>query len=180
MGRPIYDAFAIVVPYKTLKGASVTVDPTPYGYQAETGSLGSAIEPNMASYNERTITVDAPTAPSGVDLGRGSFRVFPPYRAGYRLQVGSEYYVTAIGRMVGDDGQPLALISGKAVEMAHPDHEAITVFTNRDGRFGLSGLRPGKWRIDMLTDPQSSYLVEIPAETTGVIRLGDVRPANGQ
>ena len=180
VGRPIYDAFAIVTPYKTLQGAPVIIDPTPYGFQATTGVLGSAVQPNMASYNERTITVDAPTAPSGVDLGQGSFRVFPPYRAGYRLEVGSEYYVTAIGRMVTDDGGPLALISGKAIELAHPDHEPIVVFTNRDGRFGLAGLRPGRWRIEMLTDPKTSYVVEIPASAQGVVRLGDVKPLNGQ
>jgi len=158
----------------------VIVDPTPYGFQATTGILGSAVQPNMASYNERTITVDAPTSPAGVDLGQGSFRVFPPYRAGYRLEVGSEYYVTAIGRMLGDDGQPISLISGKAIELAHPDHEPIVVFTNREGRFGLSGLRPGRWRIEMLTDPKTTFVIDVPATPQGVVRLGDVRPRNGQ
>ncbi|MFI4933457.1 MAG: fimbrial biogenesis outer membrane usher protein [Caulobacterales bacterium] len=180
VGRPIYDAFAIVTPYKTLKGAAVTIDPTPYGFQATTGALGSAIEPNMASYNERTITVDAPTAPPGVDLGKGSFRLFPPYRAGYHLEVGSEYYVTAIGRLVGEDGGPLALVSGKAFEIAHPGHEPIVVFTNRDGRFGLAGLRPGRWRIEMLSDPKTIYVVDIPANADGVVRTGDIKPTNGQ
>jgi outer membrane usher protein len=180
VGRPIYDAFAVVVPYRTLKGAHVVVDPTQYGYQANTGVLGSAIDPNMSSYSEHTVTVDAPSAPTGVDLGSGSFRVFPPYRAGYRLQVGSEYYVTATGRMVGEDGAALSLISGKATEAAHPDHEPIIVFTNREGRFGLAGLRPGKWRIEMLSEPRSTYVIEIPANAEGVVRLGDLRPTNGQ
>ena len=180
VGRPIYDAFAIVVPYRTLHGAPVIVDPTPYGYQATTGLLGTAIEPNLAAYNERTVTVDAPTAAAGVDLGSGAFRLFPPYHAGYRLQVGSEYYVTAIGRLLNEDGAPVSLISGKAVELAHPDHEPIVVFTNRDGRFGLPGLRPGRWRIDMLTDPATSYIVEIPESTQGVVRAGDLKPTNGQ
>jgi outer membrane usher protein len=180
VGRPIYDAFAVVAPYKTLQGAPVVVDPTPYGFQATTGALGTAIEPNMASYSEHVITVDAPTAPPGVDLGKGSFRVMPPYRAGYRLEVGSEYFVTAIGRMVTEDGAPLALISGRATELAHPDHEPVVLFTNREGRFGVAGLRPGKWRIEMLTEPKSTYVIEIPATVTGVVRLGDMKPTNGQ
>ena len=180
VGRPIYDAFAIVVPYRTLKDASVVVDPSPYGYQASTGILRAATQPNMSSYSERTITVDAPSAPAGVDLGKGSFRMLPPYRAGYRLQVGSEYFVTATGRMLGEDGAPLSLISGKATELAHKDHEAVVVFTNREGRFGVTGLRPGKWRIEMLTDPKSTYIIDIPAAADGIVRLGDVRPANGQ
>jgi len=169
-----------VTPFKTLNGAPVVVDPAPYGYQATTGVLGAATEPNMASYNEHTVTVDAPTAPPGIDLGQGAYRLLPPYRAGYHLVVGSEYYVTALGRMLGDDGAPIALVSGRAVELANPDHEPIVVFTNREGRFGLAGLRPGRWRIDMLTEPKTSFVIEIPASTQGVVRLGDLKPANGQ
>lgn len=181
IGRPIYDSFAIIVPHASLKGAPVHVDPTAFSYAASTGGLGSAIEPNMAAYNERTITVDAPAAPQGVDLGQGSFRVFPPYRAGYRLQVGSEYSITALGRLLGDDHQPIALLSGKATELAHPDREPVQLFTNRDGRFGLAGLRPGRWRIEMLTDPVTVYFVDIPRDAVGVVRLGDVGPAmNGK
>ena len=180
IGRPIYDAFAVVTPFKTLKGAPVVVDPTPYGFQATTGALGAATEPNMASYNEHTVTVDAPTAPPGVDLGQGAYRMLPPYRAGYHLVVGSEYYVTALGRMLGDDGAPISLVSGRAIELAHPDREPVVVFTNREGRFGLAGLRPGKWRIDMLTDPKTAFVIDIPESTQGVVRLGDLKPANGQ
>jgi outer membrane usher protein len=180
IGRPIYDAFAVVVPHAALKDAAVVVDPTPNGYTASTGILRSAVQPNMAAYNERTITVDAPTAPPGVDLGQGSFRVYPPYRSGYLLHVGSEYTVTALGRMLGEDGAPVSLISGRATELTHPDREPVTVFTNREGRFGLSGLKPGRWRIDMLTDPKSSYVIEIPAAAAGIVRLGDISPTNGQ
>jgi outer membrane usher protein len=180
IGRPIYDSFAIVTPHRTLQGAEVYVDPTPYGYTARTGALGSAIEPNMSSYNERTITVDAPNAPQGIDLGQGSFRVFPPYRAGYHLVVGSDYSVTAIGRLIGEDGQPVSLVAGTATELAHPDKEPVTLFTNRDGRFGAAGLAPGRWRIEMLTEPRSTYVITIPATAVGVVRLGDVQPSEGR
>jgi outer membrane usher protein len=180
VGRPIYDAFAIVVPYKTLGGAPVVVDPTPYGYQATTGILGSAIEPNLASYNERTVTVNAPTAPPGIDLGAGAYRLLPPYHGGYRLQVGSEYYVTVIGRLVNEDGSPVSLVSGKAIELSHTDHEPVVVFTNHDGRFGLAGLKPGRWRIEMLTEPKTAFVVEIPANANAVVRVGDLKPMSGQ
>jgi len=179
IGRPIYDAFAIVTPYRTLQGAPVIVDPSAYGHQASTGALGAAIEPNLASYNERVVTVDAPTAPIGVDLGTGSFRLFPPYHGGYRLQVGSEYYVTVIGRMLTEEGAPLSLVSGQATELAHPGGAPVTVFTNREGRFGLSGLKPGRWRIEMLTDPTTVYIIDVPAKAPGLMREGDIKP-NGQ
>lgn len=177
IGRPIYDSFAIVRGHRGLKGAEVLVDPSPYGFTATTGMLGSAIHPSLSSYSERTIAVDAPTAPAGVDLGQGSFRLFPPYRSGYALTVGSSYTVTALGRLLNRDGEPVALVTGTATELAHPDREPIPVFTNRVGRFGAPGLAPGRWRIDMLDPQKSRFIIVVPEKAEGVLRLGDLSPS---
>jgi outer membrane usher protein len=177
VGRPVYDSFAIIKGHKSLKGADVVVNPTPFGYTSNTGALGTALETNLAAYAERTITVDAPNAPAGYDLGSGSFRVFPPYRSGYRLEVGSDYSITAIGRMVDADGQPLALVSGRAVEMSPgAKSEPITIFTNRVGRFGASGLRPGRWRLEMGTTPPTVYYLDVPQSAEGFVKAGDLKP----
>ena len=139
--------------------------------------LGSAVYPSLSSYSERTIAVDAPTAPAGADLGQGSFRLFPPYRSGYALTVGSAYMVTAIGRLLNRDGEPVALVTGTAVELANPDNEPIPVFTNRAGRFGAPGLAPGRWRITMLDEQKSSFVIVVPEKAEGVLRLGDLTPS---
>jgi outer membrane usher protein len=181
VGRPIYDSFAIVQPHAALHGADVLLEPTPFGYTASSGVLGAATHPSLSSYAERTITVDVPGAPAGVDLGQGSFRLFPPYRSGYRLTVGSAYNVTAIGRMLNRDGEPVALVTGTAVELAHPDREPVAMFTNREGRFGAVGLAPGRWRVRMLDDQKSVFVIDVPAKAEGVLRLGDIRPSgNGE
>lgn len=176
IGRPIYDSFAIVTPHKKLKGADITLDPTPFGYTANSGTLGAATHPSLSSYADRTITVDAPNAAPGTDLGQGSFKLFPPYRSGYHLTVGSEYGVTAVGTMLDVDGETVALVTGSAIELAHPDREPVTVFTNRQGRFGATGLAPGKWRIEMLDPKKSVFEIEIPDNGESIIRLGELTP----
>src|SRR3546814_14108847 len=88
------------------------VDPTGQSYSASTGRLGPALKPNLSAYSERTVAITAPDAPIGVDLGRGSFRLFPPYRRGYRLQVGSEYFISAAGRFLTAEGPHLSLMTG--------------------------------------------------------------------
>jgi len=180
VGRPIYDSFAIVTPYKKLDGTNIVVSPSPFGYTANSGALRAGTEPSLSSYAERTIAVDAPNAKPGVDLGQGSFRLLPPYRSGYRLVVGSAYSVTAIGRLIDIDGEPVSLVSGTAVEIAHPERAPITVFTNREGRFGIGGLAPGKWRINMLDDKKSVFEITIPGNADGLVRVDELKAVKGQ
>ena len=177
MGRPINDSFAIVSRHKSLGDAPVLLDPSPYGYTASTGVLGTATEPAMASYSEKTILIDAPDAPPGFDLGSGSFRLFPPYRSGYRLQVGSDYSVTVVGRLLDEAGAPLPLAAGTATELAQPQHAPIALFSNRDGRFGLAGVKPGRWRIAMSSNPARAYDLIVPADAVGAWKAGDLAPS---
>lgn len=176
VGRPIYDSFAIIQPHKSLKKANVIVEPTPLGYTANTGKTGMATLPSLSSYSDRVITVDAEGVAPGVDIGQGTFKVFPAYRSGYFLEVGSDYHITALGTMLDIDGQPVSLVSGKATELAHPDRNAVTLFTNRQGRFGASGLAPGRWRLEMLDQKKSVYVITIPESADGVVRLGEITP----
>jgi outer membrane usher protein len=179
VGRPIFDSFAIVKPHKSLKDTDIVIEPSQFGFTANSSNQRAATHPSISSYSERTITVDAPGARAGTDLGQGSFRLFPPYRSGYRLEVGSAYSVTAIGRMVDVDGEAVALITGTATEIAHPERPKTTVFTNRDGRFGASGLAPGKWRLEMLDAKKSQFEFTIPENADGIVRLGDISPVKG-
>ncbi|MGC1272053.1 MAG: fimbrial biogenesis outer membrane usher protein [Croceibacterium sp.] len=176
IGRPIYDSFAIVKPHKGLGKASIVVDPSPYGSVASTGAFGTATAPSLSSYAERTLTVDVENAAPGVDVGTGAYRLFPAYRSGYLLEVGSDYNVTAMGTMLDIDGQPLALVSGTAVEVDKPGNEPVVLFTNRQGRFGATGLAPGRWRIEMNDAAKSVYEIEIPAGATGIARIGEIKP----
>jgi len=87
--------------------------------------------------------------------------------------------VTAIGRLLNRDGEPVALVTGSAVEAAHPDHEPVEMFTNRDGKFGAVGLAPGRWTITMQDDQHSVYVLDIAADSKGVVRVGELRPTEG-
>jgi outer membrane usher protein len=174
VGRPISDSFAIFKGHRSLGKAAVIVDPRPEGFISQTGILGSALYGDLSAYSDRSIAIDVPKSPSGYDLGAGSYRVRPAYRSGYSFEVGSDYSVTVIGRLLDRDGQAISLLAGAAIEIAKPDREKVTVFTNREGRFALSGVRAGRWRIEMPTSPPTVYEIVIPEATDGVVRMGDV------
>lgn len=176
VGRPIFDSFAIVKPHKSLEKTDIQIDSSPFGYVANTGILGAATQPNLSSYVDRTMTIDAPDAASGTDLGQGSFKLYPSYRSGYKLVAGSEYNLTALGVMLDVDGEPVSLVTGSAFEVDRPERPPVTVFTNRQGRFGVTGLTPGKWRIEMLDAKRSVFEIEITEDGQKIVRLGEITP----
>ncbi|MDF2604647.1 fimbrial biogenesis outer membrane usher protein [Sphingomonas sp.] len=176
IGRPVQDAFAIVDPHPSLRGARVLVDPSGTSAVATTGALGTAMQPSIGSYSERTIFVSSPDAPLDTELGSGSFRLMPPYRAGYRLRVGSDYNLSVVGRLVLSNGDPIRLVSGTASEVAHPEREPVLLFTNGDGRFGATGLAPGQWQIIMNNTEKTAFTMRIPEKSEGTLVLGDLSP----
>jgi outer membrane usher protein len=179
-GRPINDSFAIVTAHRSLKGEELLIERGPFGFTASTGALGTATHPSLNAYIERVVGVEAPRAAAAIDLGQGTFRLLPPYRGGYRLQLGSDYNVTAVGRLLGVDGKPIALLTGAASELAHPERPPVAIFTNRDGRFGASGLAPGRWRIALNDDRKSLFLLDIPADAQNIVRAGELSPQEGE
>lgn len=173
LSRPIYDSFLMVTPHKTLDGADVYIDPRQGHYTAKSGTFGGAVEPNLPAYIPRLATYDVPEAPIGYDLGAASVRVKAPYRGGYLIVAGSDYSVTAVGTLLHSDGKPIELLAGKAIEQGVDKPHTASVFTNRTGRFGISGMRPGKWKIDM--GQGGSTTIVVPDGEKGVARLGEVK-----
>lgn len=176
IGRPIQDSFAIVRTHPSLKGTDIFIDANGRFSTANSGALGTALQPSLSSYSERNLLVTAPDAPIGTDLGEGSFRLLPPYRSGYRLTIGSDHMVSVVGRLLGGNGEPIALVAGSAVEEAHPDREPIPLFTNSAGRFGASGLAPGRWRITLADADHTRFALVIPEGTERVLAAGDMVP----
>lgn len=175
VSRPIYDSFAMVRPHRSLGRSRVYVDPQDQFYTARSGMLGPAVSPDLSAYSNRLITFDAPQAPAGYDLGAGTAQVFPAYRSGYLITVGSDYFVSASGQLVRADGAPLALWVGEAREASRPDGPPVRLFTNASGRFAVQGLRPGLWRLSASSGEGPVYTLDIPADAT-LVRAGVLQP----
>lgn len=176
ISRPIRDAFAIVKPHRTLEGQKLLLDPTPDGNIAVSDFLGAPVASDVGAYSARTVRVDAPDVPAGYNFDSGSFLLRAPYRAGYRLVIGSDYTVTALGVLLDGEGKPLALAVGKAKSLDDADAPEREIFTNSVGRFGAAGLKPGRWRVRINGDAGASYLIAIPSEATGLVQAGTLEP----
>ncbi len=174
IGRPVSNGFALVRMHPNLEGRSVLLGPSPDQVEAEGDTSLPALVPSLSAYSPQRLTYEVDDLPLGYDLGAGVFDLFPPYRAGYAVTVGSAYTVTAVGTLHGQAGAAVALAAGQAVELALPDRPPIAFFTNRAGRFVVQGLRPGRWRLDIQGTVPRTVEVEIPADGVGLVELGEL------
>jgi outer membrane usher protein len=176
VGRPVTNSFAIVEPHANLPDSTVTVGSSKDSARASSDFLGPALLPDISPYSPSRVPIDVDNLPMGYDLGTGGFDLLAPYKSGYRFTVGSDYTVTAFGTLTDAEGEPIPLLTGIAFEEGHPDDHQVTIFTNKTGRFGAQGLRPGRWVIEMATEPKTRFVFEVPKDTVGLLRLNTLTP----
>lgn len=181
IGRPIRDAFALVHPHPALRGTEIISgrNLSDNRYDAKSGAFGGAVQGDLASYNRQDVQYDAGSSAQGVDVGDGTVRVAPPYRAGYNVEVGSAYFVSATGFLFAH-GVPVALASGTVTAVGDDQFSQQPFFTNSAGRFALLGLAPGGEYKVTLRDGGGKFTILIPAIGEAVLRMGRVDLAAGK
>jgi outer membrane usher protein len=172
LSRPITDGFLIVARNPALRGTTVDVNTVNDIPRARTGLLGPAVLPEMPSYYPERVTIEAPDAPLGVDLGRQLYYVEPAYRSGTLLVAGTGATVIAQGTVVDASGQPMGLEPCTATLLDAAGASPIECFTNRAGRFRIPGLRPGRVRLVMTNYPEHPFTLVIPAGSVGLVEVG--------
>ena len=176
LSRPIREGFAIVYPHKTLDGKTVKVDPTERGARAQSDALGPAVVPDLSTYSRSSLYIEIVDLPLGYDLGSGQFSLKPPLYSAYNLEAGSGASVTLLGQVVrGPNKEPLVLTGGKLEQLDVTPSVAISVFTNRNGRLAGTGLRPGKYRLTLFTDPLYVTEITIPDNGETLVNIGELR-----
>jgi outer membrane usher protein len=176
VGRPISNGFAIIGTHSSLPDSDVAVGASLEEKLASSDFLGPALLSDISPYSPARVPYDVSNLPAGYDLGAGAFDLYPGYRSGYKLTIGSDYTITAFGVLADAQGEPIALLTGTAYEEGHPDDHKVVIFTNRTGRFGAQGLRPGRWVIDMATEPPTRFLIDIPKNTVGLMKFDTLKP----
>lgn len=177
VGRPILNSFALVGTAANLGDRTVSIGPSKGDEEARSDWLMPASVWDLSPYSPRRLTYDIDRLPVGYDLGAGAFDINPPYKSGYDLTVGSAYNVTAVGTLFDSRGEPVALSVGEAEDLSGSGKRTIGVFTNRAGRFVAQGVGPGRWRLRMDTTPPLEFELNVPTDSVGLFRAGDLRPA---
>ncbi|XGW00300.1 MAG: fimbria/pilus outer membrane usher protein [Leptolyngbya sp. BL-A-14] len=173
--RPVMGSFAIVTRNPALKGRTVGITPGSGNYVARADALGPAVVLNLQPYRVSTLQLEAPELPLGYDLGRDRYYLLPTYKSGTLIQVGSDPTVFVRGTLLNPNGQPIALQAGEVRSLSNAAWPSVNLFTNRVGRFALSGLQPGRYELRLYANSKAVIPFELPAGKTGVVDLGQLQ-----
>lgn len=173
--RPINNSFALVIAKDSIKDQEIIINPSVNGPVARLNRGTVGVVPDLNPYNISTLIIDAPNLPVGMDLGNRAISLFPTYRSGTLVSVGTDATVFLRGILLGADGEPVATQSGQIISISDPNWQAVTVFTNRTGRFATPGLKPGSYEIRLFTKPPSVIQFTIPANTKGIYDIGTLK-----
>jgi len=172
LSRPVQDSFAIVVPHPELAGQNIGVDPMRDTYAARADWLGPAVVPDLSSYRVRKLTIDAPDLPLGYDLGPSERTVWPTYKSGTVIRVGTGATVLLSGVLETAQGAAIALQGAEIIFLGESQTSPIEVFTNRKGKFMAEGLKPGAFELRLLGDAPPKVRFEIPKGKAGLYDIG--------
>ena len=175
IGRPIQDAFIVAKPHEALEGTDIIIgrNLNRGDYDAASGTLGGAVASRLGSYNTQDVQYDVDTLDAGYAIGSGVERLYPPFRAGYALEVGTDRFVSAVGFLeIG--GEPAKLVVGVISSSDDPGFEPQPFFTNSGGRFGILGLAPGRTYDIRLNSNGRTFSLAIPEGNKGLYRADTI------
>lgn len=175
--RPVSNSFALFVPDRAIANYSVGINPRSVvgketAYEAKTDGANPAVIPDLTPYYYRTFRIDASHLPLGFDVGENRHTVYPSYRSGTVIRLGSDANVMLDGTLVFRDRTPVALQAGSIKPLADPDALPVAFFTNRAGRFRIDKLKPGRYTMKLFRIPEATPLVDIPANAVGPTPIG--------
>lgn len=172
LGRPVGPNFVIARPHRTLHGdVEITQGVDDAQVLARSGRLGPALGSAGPPHSPRKATIRAKSLPDGYDPGRTYFSFLPGSATAYVVVIGSDASHSVQGSMADSAGRPLALVVGELISIDDPKMQAKTVFTNRAGRFVVTGLAPGRYRIVAGPDKLSAEIV-VKKSDEGIIDIG--------
>jgi outer membrane usher protein len=170
LSRPITDSFVILPTAGPARGKDIAVNPQGTSAEAYAGGFLPAVLPQVTSYYLDPVSLDATALPVGLSLPEEFFQVKTTYKSGAEITIGGKMTYLASGSLALPGGKPLALASGEVV--AAGQTKGPVFFSNRQGRFVVENLEPGKYKLRFYDEDLSDAEFTVPDGANGIVKLG--------
>ena len=176
ISRPVRDSFLLVKGVENCEGRKILVNPTKNGAQAESLLFLPAVVPDLYSYRLANVRCEPEEPPLTYIPKEAYSTLFPSYKSGTVLYVGTTARFQVLGRLVDEKGEPVKELP---CEIQFPKAEGGNnelTFTDSLGRFLVMAPGSGPCVIRPLS-PESPYgqaSFEVPVQSEGMYRAGDI------
>lgn len=168
IGRPVRSSFIILDRHPSLAKSEVTMEGPGSRREARLPLFNSVAVPIEQDYTTLRYGVNVAPLPLGYDLGVNDLTFLSGIGTGHKVKVGSDYFLSVMGNLVDDDGDPLALING--VIENRDGSVNLPFFTNRNGRFVISGAAEGSYRAKVRDKTVAEF--EVLQDDDNLVELG--------
>ena len=171
IGKPARDSFVLFRTHPAL-GSAVAGIKAGDRWNERTGVLGTGVLSGIGSNRVQKISFAVDYLPEGADSGNLAHVVFPGYRSGYSIVLGTDAEMYATGQLVDQNGLPVLWSAGIARSADTP--AGIRFFSDENGNFEIAGLKAGEWVLELPKKGLSAVIV-LPDDAKGWFEAGTVK-----
>lgn len=172
-GKPISDSFALVQAHQSIQDKNIKLGRSQEYYRAANDQLGPILFSDINSYDETTLAIDIDDLEPGYDLGSGILAFKSSYKSGYTVTIGSNANITVVAKVIAKDGLLIAAAVGTARCPEQPEFKEKVFFTNKKGRFAITGLIPCDYVITWTDKTLKEFKLTI-VDGEQLQRLGEI------
>ncbi len=175
LSRPVYGGFAMAKGVKNLNGSTIRINPNDMGYDATSSWFGPAVLPLPSQYQLEKIHL-APLNSSVATISEQlDYKLFPQYKSGFLLTLGTDKTILVIGTLLDNDGNPFGHQSIMITAQNDKGSAPTKTFTNQAGKFQFLGKSGQTYEIRPDgNDEAEPALVKIPKSKDDYFRAGEL------
>jgi len=174
--RNINDSFAFLVPDASAGRERVVALTGVYNPIATSHAGHASLISNVPSYKGTAVSIEMPESAPEIAPSVHAVLLRPTYRSGTVINVSLKRNIMVRGRLMGQNGKPLAGTLGD-LKTITGEPLGIATFTDGEGVFELYGLEPGRYEVAWENGTLTVFSL---AETTlNEIDLGTTVPIPG-
>lgn len=173
LSRPVRNSFVMVKGIENEEACDILVNPNEMGYDAKSSNWFPGVVPTVSPYYLKKIHLEVQDPPLGSNDDRTDFTIYPGYKSGYAIYMGTKSTIIALGTLMLGQEKPAEYQTFQAIPLGGETRDPVVGFTNKVGKFQLTRMQPGKYRIEMYVDGKAyATTMSLPKKSEGITTLG--------
>lgn len=174
LSRPVHGGFLIAKGNKNLKKHTVRINDRDNGYDATSTWFGGAVLPLFSQYQLMDVKISPVDAPLASVDEKQDFTLFPQYKSGFLITIGSDKKVFVTGSLINKKEEVFEYQQIKFIENAKENGDTVVTFTNQAGRFQFLAKVGKTYSVEVADEYYEKGSINIPADLEDYYNAGDI------